>query len=256
MSDQGRRRTLRPAGAERGDRGAFLDGLRQRLAAGAPANEAHPLPALGGPVPSVTYLDLDPDDLVGSFTRAASAQRSTVHHVAGDTVPAELLDRLARAEGVRKAVVSADPAAAAAGETLAGLGVDVQPYRPETALDADLGVTGALAGIAATGSIAQDSSRSGGRGASLLPRVHLAILHSRDLVATPADVLRPLGEGGGPPASLVLISSASRSGDIEMILTWGVHGPTSLHVALLRAESAPTAPPTKASQSSRLATAE
>jgi L-lactate dehydrogenase complex protein LldG len=240
MSEPGRRaggdgrgRRLRPAGTERGDRAAFLDGLRQRLAGGAPVNEAHPLPALGGPVPSISYRDLDPDDLVASFGRSAAAQRTNVHQVTGEAVPVELLDGIVRAERIERAVVSADPVAVAAGEALAGLGVEVQPYRPETALDADLGVTGARAGIAATGSIAQDSARSGGRGASLLPRVHLAILHASDLVATPADVLRTLADGPGPPANLVLISSASRSGDIEMILTWGVHGPTSLHVALL-----------------------
>jgi len=233
MSDTGPQPRLRPAGAERGGRAAFLDGLRQRLAAGAPANEAHPLAAHGGPVPSITYRDLDPDDLVGSFTRAASAQRTTVHHVPGEAVPDEVLAGIVGAERVTSAVVSADPVAGEAGAALARLGVDVRPYHPETAVDADLGVTGARAGIAATGSIAQDSGRSGGRGASLLPRAHLAILHARDLVATPGDLLRGLGEGGGPPANLVLISSASRSGDIEMILTWGVHGPTSLHVAVL-----------------------
>jgi L-lactate dehydrogenase complex protein LldG len=238
----GRGRRLRPAGSERGDRAAFLDGLRQRLARGAPVNEAHPLPALGGPVPSIAYRDLDPDDLAASFGRSAAAQRTNVHHLPGGAVPVELLDDIVRAERVARAVVSADPVAVAAGEALAGLGVDVQPYRPETAIDADLGVTGARAGIAATGSIAQDSAASGGRGASLLPRVHLAILHVRDLVATPADVLRGLADEPGPPANLVLISSASRSGDIEMILTWGVHGPTSLHVALLGSGSAPAEP--------------
>jgi L-lactate dehydrogenase complex protein LldG len=235
MSDHGRKAQLRPAGAERGDRGAFLERLRERLASGTPANAAHPLPPIGGPVPSISYRELDPDDLLGSFTRSATAQSTAVHQVPGETVPDDLLAELARDEQVKRAVVSADAVARAAGEALERLGVTVEPYRPEAGARADLGVTGALAGIAATGSIAQDSGRSGGRGASLLPRVHLAILHARDLVATTADLLRPLGEGDGPPANLVLISSASRSGDIEMSLTWGVHGPTSLHVVVLGA---------------------
>jgi L-lactate dehydrogenase complex protein LldG len=235
MSDQAGGPPVRLAGAEHGDRGAFLGRVAERLAGAVPGGSAHPLPPLGGPVPPVGYRDLDPDDLQGSFVRNATALRTTVHPVAGDQVPAEVLAELVRAERIGRAAVAADPAAAAVGETLAALGVAVEPYRPERANEADLGVSGAVAAVAATGTVVHDAGHSGGRGASLLPRTHLAVAHRRDLVATTGDYLRSLGHGDGPPSNLVLISSASRSGDIEMTLTWGVHGPTSLHVVLLGA---------------------
>jgi L-lactate utilization protein LutC len=53
-------------------------------------------------------------------------------------------------------------------------------------------------------------------------------------VATSADVLRSLGDGRALPANLVLITGPSRSGDIEQIMTLGVHGPLAVEIALLR----------------------
>jgi L-lactate utilization protein LutC len=222
--------------SEHGDRAAFLRHVRDRLAVPAPANVAHPLPRLDGPVPRPVFRALDPDDLAGTFERAAAAVQTRVHRSRGRQVPPDVLRELIDAEGIRRAVVSAEPEAAAAGKTLARLGVTVTAYdhpaaTPEVAA-ADLGVTSAIAGIAATGSVAVSAAAAGGRGASLLPRVHLCVLPVSRLVPTPAEVLRPLS-GTEPPSNLVLISSASRSADIETKLTWGIHGPVSVHVVLL-----------------------
>jgi L-lactate utilization protein LutC len=233
-----------PAGPERagtsehGDRAAFLGRVRARLSAPAPPNLAHPAPRLDGPVPRPRFRALDPDDLVGGFERAAAAVLTKVHRVAGDQVPPELLREIVEAEQVTRAVVSAEPEAAMVGKTLTDLGVAVLAYdhpgaSPDVAA-ADLGVTSAVAGIAATGSVAVHAAAAGGRGASLLPRVHLCVLPTARLVPTPSEVLRPLSETA-PPSNLVLISSASRSADIETRLTWGIHGPISVRVVLLGA---------------------
>lgn len=230
-----------PEPSEHGDRAAFLGHVRERLAVPIPHNAAHPLPPLGGPVPRPRFRALDPDDLVGTFERAAAAVETTVHRVAGTAVPKELLRELVEAERVTSAVVSAEPEATAAGATLTGLGIEVTPYDRPTpdspAARADLGVTSAVAAVATTASLVVDAAAAGGRGASLLPRVHLCVLPAARLVPTPAEVLRPLS-GDEPPSNLVLISSASRSADIETRLTWGIHGPTSVHVVLLGAAPA------------------
>jgi L-lactate dehydrogenase complex protein LldG len=147
--------------------------------------------------------------------------------------------RLVDQHGVQSAVRSQDPGLEEAAAALAASGVMVQPYDPEAGARAELGLTGAVAGIAATGSVVLDAAAAGGRGASLLPRVHLCVLAADRLVATTAAVLRSLGGGDGPPSNLVLVTGPSRTGDIEQILTLGVHGPVAVEILLLGAADHP-----------------
>ena len=56
------------------------------------------------------------------------------------------------------------------------------------------------------------------------------------IVATPADVLHPLGEGAR--GSLVLVGGPSRTGDVEQILYphLGVAGPRHVHVVVVASD--------------------
>jgi L-lactate utilization protein LutC len=238
--------TEEPGGREHGDRAAFLAPARQRLAGGIASNPVHAPPASpgpGDPVPAPRYLTVDPDDLVGTFVRSVEDTAAHCHVVEGNVdgeIPAELLDRLVAelAElgqpGDPHVVVSDEPAAQTVGRQLADRGVTVHPPTPEAAATAALGVTSAVAGIAATGSLVLDSRRVGARSASLLPPVHLCVLGVNNLLQTPGDVLRGVGSAGDAlPSSLVLVTGPSRTGDIEQLITLGAHGPTALHVVLL-----------------------
>ena len=93
------------------------------------------------------------------------------------------------------------------------------------------GVTGALAGIAETGSLVLISGAGQTLTASLLPEVHVAVLKTSRLVPTLADALR-LPEVRTALAG-VIVTGPSRTADIEMTLTIGVHGPGELHVFLI-----------------------
>ena len=223
-------------GRETGDRAAFLAPARDRLAGDIFTNPVHvppPAPAPGAPAPLPRYGNLDPDDLVTTFADAVAHAEATCHVVAGD-VPDDLLDALVGELAGRPAVVSAEPMAQAVGARLAARGVEVADSTPERAAAAGLGVTGAVAAVAATGSIVLDSRAAGGRTTSLLPAVHLCVVDVNVLVPTPADVLRRLGSGSDAlPPSLVLVTGPSRTGDIEQLLTLGAHGPTALHVVLV-----------------------
>lgn len=220
-----------PAGA--GDRLAFLGRLRSRLATGVPVNHTHPLPppVPAGAVPLVVSSAVEPDDLLGSFTRTAR-QAGTIVDVLG--VGEALDDRVAALVAqyrVRRAVVSAEPEAGAFGELLAGTGVDVARSTPGDAEQADLGVTSADALVASTGSLVLRSDQVGGRTVSLLPPVHLCVAPAHRVVAGTADVLRAyVGRGDDLPSNLLLVTGPSRTGDIEQILTKGVHGPVTVHV--------------------------
>jgi L-lactate utilization protein LutC len=224
---------------EHGDRAAFLAPARQRLAGDIFVNPVHVPPATpraGEPVPSPRYLTVDPDDLVGTFVRTVEDTQAHCHVVAGpvEAIPAELLHRLVDELGGRDVVVSDEPEAAVVGRQLAERGVTVREPTPEHAARAGLGVTSAVAGIAATGSLVLDSRRMGSRSACLLPPVHLCVLGVNNLLRTPGDALRGVGSGGDAlPSSLVLVTGPSRTGDIEQLITMGAHGPTALHVVLL-----------------------
>lgn len=94
-----------------------------------------------------------------------------------------------------------------------------------------VGITGALAGIAESGSLVLVSGEGRPLTASLLPDIHIAILRASCLVPTLPDALR-LPEILTASAA-VIITGPSRTADIEMTLTIGVHGPKELHIFLI-----------------------
>jgi L-lactate dehydrogenase complex protein LldG len=104
----------------------------------------------------------------------------------------------------------------------------------DTAATAMVGVVEATAGIAATGTIVVDSGRTG-RLVSLLPRVGVFVLREADIVPLTGDILRTHKERWpeGPPTNVVFVTGPSRSGDIEMRLVVGVHGPGEVHAVLV-----------------------
>ncbi len=104
--------------------------------------------------------------------------------------------------------------------------------KPDAALKA--GITGVDAAIAETGTLLITSSATQPLSASLLPEIHIAILRGSQIVMSLDEALR---ENVVPAASAaVLISGPSRTADIEMTLTIGVHGPKELIVFVIQDE--------------------
>jgi L-lactate dehydrogenase complex protein LldG len=98
---------------------------------------------------------------------------------------------------------------------------------------AEVGITGADAGIAATGSLVLLSGPGRPRQASLLPPVHIALLARSRIVRSVEAWFDGHADAIGEAANVTLISGPSRSGDIEMVVTLGVHGPGELHIVLI-----------------------
>ena len=100
-----------------------------------------------------------------------------------------------------------------------------------------VGLTGVLAGIAETGTLVLPAGQGRMLSASLLPEVHLAVLRESDLRLSLAQVFKETRAGPlqqiCEASSLALISGPSRTADIEMTLTIGVHGPGEVHVFCL-----------------------
>jgi L-lactate dehydrogenase complex protein LldG len=96
-----------------------------------------------------------------------------------------------------------------------------------------VGITGAHAALADTGSVALVHGAGRPRLASLLPPVHVALVPLACLHATLGALLRDEPDLLRQAANVVVVTGPSRTADIEMTLTRGVHGPRFVHVVLV-----------------------
>ncbi|MGE5850141.1 MAG: LutC/YkgG family protein [Candidatus Methylomirabilota bacterium] len=149
-----------------------------------------------------------------------------------DGLQAALAD-LVQTEQVKKATLWAtrDLQAWEVASRLKALGVElVSPQADIRAVaECDLGVTGVDAALPETGTLLLRSSPEKPRVVSLLPRVHLAIFQRSALRADLHQAFAEVKED----RYVVLITGPSRTADIELTLTLGVHGPKSLYAWLL-----------------------
>ena len=96
----------------------------------------------------------------------------------------------------------------------------------------DVGVTSAQAGIAETGTLVLDSSMERNRLVSLVPPIHIAILDASKIFLTLGEALAALQAGSELSPAITFITGPSRTADIELTLTLGVHGPQELYVII------------------------
>jgi L-lactate dehydrogenase complex protein LldG len=96
----------------------------------------------------------------------------------------------------------------------------------------EIGLTGADAAIAETGTLALVSSADHPRTASLLPPTHVAVVREADFVPTLARCFERLAPAIPAASAVNFITGPSRTADIELQLTLGVHGPGELIVVL------------------------
>jgi L-lactate dehydrogenase complex protein LldG len=99
---------------------------------------------------------------------------------------------------------------------------------------ADVGITGADYLIAETGSVVLGSWSDAPRSVSLLPPVHIVLAERARILPDLFDLFAVLGgQAADLPSGLTLITGPSKTGDIELRLVTGVHGPGELHVLLI-----------------------
>lgn len=115
--------------------------------------------------------------------------------------------------------------------------------RREQAFRADVGLTGVRYLVAETGSLVMTTSPDTPRSTSLLPPIHIALAEPRQILPDLFDLFdlftpeacpdRPAA--APPPSCLTLITGPSKTGDIELKLVTGVHGPGEIHLILVGA---------------------
>jgi L-lactate dehydrogenase complex protein LldG len=167
-----------------------------------------------------------------------------VLHVVPDeaTAAAKVLE-LVTARAARRALVGRGAALDRLGLPghLRGAGVEVSmadalPASAErdTLFAADVGVSGADYLVAETGSVVVLARPEEPRSLTLLPPVHVAVADRSQLLPDLFDLFASL-QGQAIPSGLSIITGPSKTGDIELRLVTGVHGPGELHLVFIDA---------------------
>ena len=174
----------------------------------------------------------EPRVLLERFVAMAEKASCTVERLddaAG--VPAAVVDYLRRHNLPQQAVLAPDG-------WLQGLPWHEQPMlerRAGRAEDADLvGVTPAVAAVAETGTLVACSGPGHPTTLNFLPDHHVVALRASQVVGSYEDAWQRLRAAGDAlPRTVNLITGPSRTGDIELTIHLGAHGPRSLHILLI-----------------------
>jgi L-lactate utilization protein LutC len=102
-------------------------------------------------------------------------------------------------------------------------------------LAADIGISSVDFAVAETGTLAVCSKPGRERVISLLPPVHIAIVEESQIVPDLFDVFSELAklDFDELASNLAFVTGPSKTGDIELQLTTGVHGPGKWHVIII-----------------------
>ncbi len=202
------------------------------------------------PVPLEPFIEpavqIDFDELIARFTLEAIAVRARVHrlkhqHQLVEKI-AEICDECKEPEPALSGAeifseMNLSSALMALGFSSFVPGEMDHDQMVARLANCGVGVTAADYAIAETGTIVLSSDEPNALLVSLLPPVHIALLRSWQIAASLDEVMSKLGEErinlARPSHSITLITGPSRTSDVELVLSIGVHGPKELHVIIL-----------------------
>ena len=221
-------------------REAFLQRVREAVADGNRAGAVPKLPERG----ALGYQGAGPDPVARFCEELKNA--GGYPHVAGDRETAwRIVSEVVAAHAVKKVVVGRGGMLERADlpQRLRQHGLEVasvDSFQGNEARDvffaADLGISNVEHLIAETGTVVMATRPEDPRALSLLPPIHIALADRSQLLPDLFDLFdlfSPLTEPAKlPPSCLTLITGPSKTGDIELRLVTGVHGPGVIHVVL------------------------
>lgn len=97
----------------------------------------------------------------------------------------------------------------------------------------DASITSTRGAIAETGALILWPDANEPRLMSLVPAVHIAVVEADKIYNTFSEAMQAERWQDGMPTNALLISGPSKTADIELVLTFGVHGPKELIVFIL-----------------------
>lgn len=164
--------------------------------------------------------------LADVFAEVAARAGAAVHRAATAADVAPTLRRIWAEHRLEGPLVRADDPLCAACDDLADT-------RTGPAVgDEKVGIARAAAAIAETGSLVLVSDAATPTTANFLPETHVVVVGAAEVVPAFEDFWTALRARPGLPRTVNLITGPSRTGDIELTLQIGVHGPRALHVVV------------------------
>ena len=100
-----------------------------------------------------------------------------------------------------------------------------------------VGITSAYCLLAQTGTIVLRARAGEPRLPSLLPPVHIALVHQDRLLSNLDEMLSMIPRPVDDSSAMVFITGPSRTGDIEQFLVRGVHGPGTVHAVIVQGKN-------------------
>lgn len=192
----------------------------------------------------VSMTDGELDSVIEAFAQRYRALAGVPHVVANAEEAGTTIRRILAEAGAESVVMAGlpDDLAATIAHSLAdsGIACDVGPFPandlPGRIDRAAAGITNATFAIAQSGTLVEVATNDVVRLVSGLPRTHIGIVRSRDIVPRFDDAaprLRQIFDAHGEGCTVSFISGPSRTGDIELKLTLGVHGPEFAHAIVI-----------------------
>ncbi len=217
------------------DRASFISRVTTALACGPMTAPATPPPAVDDRTVRVTGPG---EDLPALFSERATKAGMNVHRV-DSAQAAALVVRLLQSAGARRVSLPRSLPIPDLSSRLTQSSIEFVPHDSVTGLDplydVHAGITDVQAAIAETGTLVCWSGPGRGRGLSLVPPLHIALVRQSDLLPDLIDYLRtrvPADPARGP-SSVAFITGPSKTADIEGVLITGVHGPREVHIVLI-----------------------
>jgi L-lactate utilization protein LutC len=159
---------------------------------------------------------------LGASEIAATVAAVAYEHAGDAAVALNDRDELLRRLGIEGALDTA------------GLRV-LSPEDPDWRADlpgAGAGVTSAALAVAETGTLVLPCGPERPRGTHIVPPVHLCVLRAADVVESFADAVAQVA-GWDLPSNVSWVGGPSRTADLEMRQTIGIHGPRVVEVVLV-----------------------
>jgi L-lactate dehydrogenase complex protein LldG len=205
------------------------------------------------PTPLPPFVDTNPRELTGDalrrFTDEATMLGCNVVCIESEEAIAETILRICRAAEVSNIVISGAALLASLKlhDQFDHFGIErsyIESFSNTAKKDLvkhlssrHVGVTGIDWAIAETGTIVITSDEAQELLTSLLPPIHIAVMKRSQIRESLTTVLEEVGTERmmrqPPSRSATFITGPSRTSDVELTLSIGVHGPKELHLIIV-----------------------